>query len=40
MPCCYKDGKGWCKDLETVYTDAEGKEYCVLHAPQGKKGVR
>ncbi|MDI6615430.1 MAG: pentapeptide repeat-containing protein [Syntrophaceae bacterium] len=38
MPCCYKDGKEWCQDLETVYTDAEGNEYCVFHAPQGKKG--
>jgi len=45
MPCCYESGpdsdsgRNWCQDLETVYTDAEGKDYCVFHAPQGKKGV-
>ena len=43
MQCCYQgepliDSK-WCKDLETVYTDDEGNEYCVFHAPQGCKGV-
>ncbi|HPQ44690.1 MAG TPA: pentapeptide repeat-containing protein [Syntrophales bacterium] len=38
MPCCYEDGNGWCKHLETVYKHA-GKEYCVFHAPQGKKGI-
>lgn len=31
---------GWCKDLPVVdYKDEEGNEYCVFHAPQGKKGV-
>jgi len=39
MPCCYEDGKGWCKDFQTVYTDEQGKNYCVFHAPQGRKGI-
>jgi len=30
----------WCKELPVVdYKDEEGKEYCIFHAPQGKKGV-
>lgn len=30
----------WCKEFPTVeYKDEEGNEYCVFHAPQGKKGV-
>jgi len=42
MPCCYGNNpsdRKWCEDLKAGYTDAEGKEYCVFHAPQGKKGV-
>ena len=39
MSCCYRDGKGWCKNLDRVYTDADGKDYCVFHAPQGEKRV-
>ena len=34
MPC--NAGYGWCQNLETVYRD-DDKEYCVFHAPQGKK---
>lgn len=30
----------WCKDLPVVdYKNEEGHEYCVFHAPQGKKEV-
>ena len=31
----------WCKSFPTVfdYRDDEGKEYCVFHAPLGKKGI-
>lgn len=41
MPCCYEGDRlfKWCDYLKTVYTDAEGKDYCVFHAPQGNKGV-
>ncbi|MEN6375594.1 MAG: pentapeptide repeat-containing protein [Smithella sp.] len=39
LPCCKAEEYEWCKDLETVFTDEEGKEYCVFHAPQGKKGI-
>ncbi len=39
MPCCKSKGFKWCKDLKIVHTDEEGKEYCVFHAPKGKKGV-
>lgn len=39
MACCKAEDFKWCKDLETVYTDEEGKDYCVFHAPKGKKGV-
>lgn len=28
----------WCAEYQAVYTDDAGKEYCVFHAPQGKKG--
>lgn len=31
---------GWCIDLPVVeYRDEEGKEYCVFHATEGKKGI-
>jgi uncharacterized protein YjbI with pentapeptide repeats len=40
VPCCMADDyNDWCKDLEIVYKDKKRKEYCVFHAPQGKKGV-
>ena len=39
MTCCKAEEYKWCKKLDTVYTDEEGKEYCVFHAPKGKKGV-
>lgn len=39
MACCKAEEYKWCKELDTVYTDEEGKEYCVFHAPKGKKGV-
>jgi uncharacterized protein YjbI with pentapeptide repeats len=30
----------WCKDIPVVdYKDEEGNEYCVFHAPRGKKGI-
>ena len=39
MGCCKAEKYKWCKELDTVYTDEEGKEYCVFHAPKGHKGV-
>lgn len=39
MACCKAIKYEWCKDLETVYTDEEEKDYCVFHAPKGHKGV-
>ena len=47
MPCCYGDCfwdvtkrlMWWCKDEKVCYTDADGKDYCIFHAPQGKKQV-
>jgi len=39
MGCCKAGTYKWCKGLDTVYTDEEEKEYCVFHAPKGKKGV-
>ena len=39
MACCNAENYKWCKELDTAYTDEEGKEYCVFHAPKGKKGV-
>ncbi|MCG2710696.1 MAG: pentapeptide repeat-containing protein [Thermodesulfovibrionales bacterium] len=41
MPCCKSEEYyKWCKDLPVVdYKDGEGNEYCIFHAPQGKKGV-
>jgi uncharacterized protein YjbI with pentapeptide repeats len=39
MACCNAESFEWCKDLETVYTDEEGKDYCVFHALKGHKGV-
>lgn len=43
MPCC-KDIYQWCKDefengKKAVYIDETGMEYCIFHAPKGKKGV-
>lgn len=40
MPCCKAEKYGWCKDLPIVdYKDEERREYCVFHAPKGKKEV-
>jgi uncharacterized protein YjbI with pentapeptide repeats len=40
LPCCVAEILGWCKDLPVVgYKDEKGNEYCVFHAPKGKKGV-
>ncbi|MBF0473904.1 MAG: hypothetical protein HQK93_09275 [Nitrospirae bacterium] len=43
MSCC-KAGEygGWCGSEDVVFTDTadDNKEYCVFHAPIGKKGVR
>jgi uncharacterized protein YjbI with pentapeptide repeats len=30
---------GWCRNLGVVYIDEDGRQYCVFHAPRGKKGV-
>ncbi len=40
--CCKADAHGllgWCRNLNVVYTDENGRQYCVFHAPRGKKGV-
>lgn len=43
MACCkagYSFDIGWCRELPVVdYKDDDGNEYCVFHAPVGKKGV-
>lgn len=42
MPCCRTKKKQyqWCKPFPVVeYKDQEGNEYCVFHAPHGKKGI-
>lgn len=40
MACCQAAVYGWCRDLPLVdYRDESGKEYCVFHAPQQKKGI-
>jgi uncharacterized protein YjbI with pentapeptide repeats len=39
MACCKAEKYKWCKELDTVYTDEEGKDYCVFHAQKGHKGV-
>lgn len=40
MPCCKAEKYGWCKDLPVIkYKDEEGKEFCVFHAPKGKKEI-
>ena len=40
MPCCKAEEFRLCKDEPTVdYTDEDGREYCVFHAPQGSKGI-
>jgi len=39
MGCCKAQEFGnWCKDAELVYTDEHDSNYCVFHAPEGKKG--
>ena len=37
MPCCQADKYKWCKTLHSVKL-ADGKEYCVFHAPKEHKG--
>jgi len=39
MVCSIAESFEWCKDNETVYTDEEGKDYCVFHNAKGHKGV-
>lgn len=39
MSCCKAEIFRWCEREDVVYTDTGGKEYCVFHAPQGKKGI-
>jgi hypothetical protein len=36
VPCCKAEKYAWCINQPTVYTDEEGKKYCVFHAPQEK----
>ncbi|NDV26571.1 pentapeptide repeat-containing protein [Desulfovibrio sp. JC010] len=34
MGCCIGEKhSNWCKDYDIVYIDADGKEYCIFHAP-------
>ncbi|WP_319779353.1 pentapeptide repeat-containing protein [Maridesulfovibrio sp.] len=34
MGCCVgAEHNNWCEDYDIVYIDAEGKEYCIFHAP-------
>ena len=40
MACCKAEEYHWCgKEPVVDYKDEEGKEYCVFHAPKGKKGI-
>ncbi|OPY82518.1 MAG: Pentapeptide repeats (8 copies) [Syntrophorhabdus sp. PtaU1.Bin153] len=39
MPCCMSDALGWCGALPIKYNDGQGHEFCIFHAPEGKKGV-
>ncbi|TIH13499.1 hypothetical protein D0S45_14390 [Marinifilum sp. JC120] len=38
MACCTgEEHSNWCKYYDIVYVDAEGKEYCIFHAPAEHK---
>jgi len=39
LRCCKADTAVWCEKERVIYKDSKGKEYCVFHAPRGKKGV-
>lgn len=40
MSCCKAAKYRWCENEEVVFHDyGNGKDYCVFHAPIGKKGV-
>ena len=51
MPCCKAKGwikevrdirrriSGWCEDEDVLYTDEDGKDFCLFHAPADKKGM-
>ena len=40
MACCKAEELcDWCEEEDVVYTDEEGKEYCLFHAPADKKSV-
>ncbi len=42
MGCCkahIEESKNWCKRHGIAFTDKQGKEYCVFHAPKDKKGI-
>ena len=40
MPCCKAEEFGhWCDDVEIVYTDDDGNDYCLFHAPAEHKGM-
>jgi len=41
VACCGNHISGfsnWCENEDIVYTDERGNEYCIFHAPGGKKG--
>lgn len=41
MGCCIGEKhSNWCKDYDIVYIDADGKEYCIFHAPAECKFVK
>lgn len=37
MACCEVEKYNWCKEEPTI--DVDGAEYCIFHAPKGKKGI-
>ena len=40
MPCCRaEEESGWCGEEDVVYTDGDGKEYCLFHAPADQKSA-
>jgi uncharacterized protein YjbI with pentapeptide repeats len=38
MTCCMSKKYNWCRDLQIAYSDNDGNDYCVFHAPKGTKG--
>lgn len=37
MSCCKAEIYKWCEDEDIIYKE-DGKEYCIFHAPAGRKG--